>query len=183
MAGYANRTGAMPTDAYRPERALQLVRAFAGRDRMTPHDARREVVEMGDGVAPLLMEAMHDHDAQVRWESAKALAELATPNAAGSLVEALEDDDGGVRWVAAEGLIAIGPAMLDPLLHALLHHSERMWLREGAHHVLSEVRKRDPEVKAVIQPVIDGLEGIAPRYGVLAPAKRAADALGAHRFQ
>lgn len=182
MTSFADRYGTPPTATYNPERALQLVRAFAGHDRITPHDAREKVVEMGEGVAPLLLEAMHDREPQVRWESAKALAEIATPLAAGGLVEALEDDDGGVRWVAAEGLIEIGRPALDPLLHALLHQPENVWLREGVHHVLLGLRKRDASLKPTIEPVIEGLEGIAPRYGVVAPAERAVETLGAHRF-
>jgi HEAT repeat protein len=167
---------------YHPERALQLVRAFSGHDRMTPHDAREELVAMGEGVSPLLLEAMHDPEPQVRWESAKTLAEIATPLAAGGLVEALRDNDGGVRWVAAEALIAVGRPALDPLLHALLQHSDHVWLREGAHHVLCELRTHDPSLKAAIEPVIAGLEGIAPSYAVIAPAEHAVVMLDAHRF-
>src|SRR5690348_13077149 len=145
------------SEPYNAERALRLVRGLDGSSAVSSQEARRELVAMGEPVAPLLLEALRSPNAQTRWEAAKGLGELALPATAGGLVDALVDEDGGVRWVASEALIAIGAPALDPLLHALMKHSEDTWLCEGAHHVLTALRAG--MVRNIVRPVITALEG------------------------
>ena len=168
------------SEPYNAERALRLVRGLDGSGPVSSQEARRELVAMGEPVATLLLEALRSPNAQTRWEAAKGLGELALPPTAGGLVDALCDEDGGVRWVASEALIAIGVPALDPLLHALMKHSEDAWLCEGAHHVLTALPASP--ARAVIRPVVSALEGQAKQVAVLPAASQALEELGMHRY-
>lgn len=157
-----------------------LMEALGGVGDFPPHAARETLAGMGEAAMPALRAAMRSTDAQFRWEAAKALAEIASPRAAGTLVAALEDRDGSVRWLAAEGLVAIGPPALDPLLHALLRHSESAWLREGAHHVLCRLAHDD--LRPHLEPIVAALESVIPAIAVLPPVTEALKLLGLHGY-
>lgn len=160
---------------------LALIRELAGTSRRPARQARALLVGRGEAVVPPLVTALRDFDPRVRWEAAKALAELASPAnvhsaaAAKALVDALQDDEPGVRWLAAEALIFLGRASLDPLLHALLRESDSVWLREGAHHVLRVIGRG--ALAPAIEPVVHALEGVVPAIAVLAAARDALAAL------
>ncbi|MGH2632982.1 MAG: HEAT repeat domain-containing protein [Tepidiformaceae bacterium] len=157
-----------------------LIADLSGTAQRSARHARELLVKLGEPAVPPLVDALRAPDPRVRWEAAKALAQIASPAnahshaAAKALVDALLDEEPGVRWLAAEGLIFLGRASLDPLLHALLQSSDKVWLREGAHHVLRVIGRG--ELAAAIEPVIKALEGIVPAIAVL-PAAR--DALAA----
>ncbi len=106
--------------------------------------ARQALVEIGRPSVPALIEYLRVPDVQMRWEAAKALSDIADPGSAPALVQALDDDAFEIRWLASEGLVAIGKPGLRPLLHALALHVDSPWLREGAHHVLYELERRQP---------------------------------------
>ena len=57
------------------------------------------------------------------------------------LVRALEDENMEVRWLAAEALIALRRDGIVPLLEALEHRPDSLFLRQGAHHVLHALEK------------------------------------------
>jgi HEAT repeat protein len=61
------------------------------------------------------------------------------------MVIALYDNDFEVRWLATEGLISIGTACLKPLLEALAEKPGSLDLRQGAHHVLHDLRDKNPD--------------------------------------
>jgi HEAT repeat protein len=104
-------------------------------------EARTLLVEMGSRAVPSLVEALLQSTYWGRWEAAKALSEIQAPLSAPALVAALEDDNSGVRWLAAEGLIGTGRAALRPLFEALTQRAGSIWLREGAHHVLHDMKE------------------------------------------
>jgi HEAT repeat protein len=124
-------------------------------------------------VLPLLL----DKQTYVRWEAAKALSEIGDPGAAPTLVKVLEDHDSGIRWMAAEGLIRTEQAGLLPLLEALLDHSQSIWLREGADHVL-KVLARNEKLPPQVEPVLQALHGAASDIGTLRAAKIALEMMG-----
>lgn len=136
---------------------------------------RERMVGMGAAGVPLLMQALASEDSQVRWEAAKGLTDVSTPEAAPALVQALDDENGGVRWLAAQGLIALGAPAVEPLLHQLMAHSESVWLRDGAHHVLRSVGHG--QLWTIVQPVVKALDSVDPAVGVLVPARDALEAL------
>ena len=170
----------LETQARIDEVTAELIGDLNGLAHRSARHARRLLVKLGEASVPPLVDALRDHDPRVRWEAAKALAEIASPAnahskaAAKALVDALEDEEPGVRWLAAEALVFLGRASLDPLLHALLRDSGSVWLREGAHHVLRVIGRG--EVAPAIEPVLRALEGVVPAIAVL-PAVR--DALAA----
>jgi HEAT repeat protein len=141
------------------------------------HEARRTLESIGKQAVGHLIPLLKDSEDDVRWEAAKALADIVDVRAASELVATLEDSNFGVRWLAAEGLIAIGRDVLPPLMEALTRHSDSAWLREGTHHVLHDLANKDPEVKDFVAPVITALEGIEPEIGVMEPAHAALDKL------
>lgn len=114
-------------------------------------------------VIPLL-HRLSDPDEHVRWEAAKALAEIADPSAADGLAEALNDESAGVRWNAGEGLIAIGWDGAKQVLVTLLRKSDSTSLCTAAHHVLSHfARHKSGEF---LTQVLERLEGVEPAVSV-----------------
>ncbi len=142
-------------------------------------ETREALVAIGRPAVPLLIPLLKDPDDDVRWETAKALSEIGDPRAAVELVDALTDHNFGVRWIAAEGLINIGPHSLIPLLDRLSRHSDSTWLRRGAHHVIRDVAKKNPELIHVVRDVLAALEGFEPEVGVIEPANKALERLKA----
>lgn len=147
-----------------------LVEAFRGATELPPERAREALVAIGPASVPALLTALRDPVDEVRWEAAKALGQLSRPEAAEALVGALTDPHGGVRWLAAEALAATGEPAKRPILRELLAHSESVWLREGAHHVLrSLARGASPDLAAVVR----ALEGVEPAIAVMTAASDA----------
>jgi HEAT repeat protein len=134
-----------------------LISELGSGDGLIRQKAREHLVEMGHRVTDSLVELLKSQDVTLRWEAAKALSEIADPASAVPLVYTLEDDEYDIRWLAAEGLIAVGHQALPPLLEALIENPESLYLREGTHHVLREIRKSS--LKTAVAPLIRALEG------------------------
>jgi len=167
-----------------------LIAQFGDDDGLVREKVRLALVGMGNiAVAPLI-EALTSKDKEIRWESAKALGEIASNVAVPALIKALEDYD--VRWLAAEALIEIGRDSAVPLLEALMARSNEFLLRQGAHHVLYHLsgadsgiahhlskhpRNVDPSIQQLLKPVVSALEDAAPRSEAPIAAEVALDAL------
>lgn len=141
-----------------------LIADFGDSDGIVRRKAREALVTVGQAAVKPLTDALSDPSEFVRWEAAKALAEIGSPSATEAMVKSLEDDSFGVRWLAAEGLIALGRAAIEPLMLALMQGSSSPWLREGAHHVLHDLAKQG--LRREVAPVIAALEGPEPDMGV-----------------
>ncbi len=152
-----------------------LIVDLQNRDGSIRQDARHTLVLIGKPAVDLLLPLLKHPDDDVRWEAAKALAEIGDPRAASGLAELLLDHNFGVRWLGAEALIPIGRGALEPLLEKLTEHPESSWLRRGVLHVFHGLVKKDPGVKELVGPVITGLEGPEPEIGCLGPAYAALD--------
>jgi HEAT repeat protein len=137
--------------------------------------ARERLVALGKPAVAPLIEALADDRDVVRWEAAKAFTELHDPAAAPALVSGLEDSDGDVRWLAAEALVGLGRAGLKPLFEALVQHPGSVELRDGAHHVLHNLRHGD--LADLAEPVLESLEGVEPELAVPFRAETALQAL------
>jgi hypothetical protein len=137
--------------------------------------ARRQLVLMGHQAVPYLVEALGSEKYWVRWEAAKALAQIADPTAAAALIAALEDKEFDVRWLAAEGLINIGQKAMVPLLEALIDRPKSVWLQQGTHHILHDMDRG--ELDELLRPVMDALEDFEPYVGVSVSAREALDTL------
>jgi HEAT repeat protein len=133
--------------------------------------ARDRLVELGRSVTPFLEPLLSDQHIQTRWEAAKALSEIADPASIPALIRTLGDDDNDVSWLAAEGLAAIGRPAVPPLLHALIDQVEDIWIRQGVHHVLRELR--DTEISDAITDVYTALNSMDQDVEIIAAAERA----------
>jgi HEAT repeat protein len=154
-----------------------LIKDLHDDDGIVRQEARQTLEFIGRPAVDFLIPLLKDPNDDVRWEAAKALTEIADPRAASPLADILMDHHFGVRWLGAEGLIAIGRAALRPALEKLVHHPDSAWLRERVHHVLHDLSQKNPEVKALVAPVLTALEGVEPEIGVLEPAYAVLDKL------
>lgn len=137
--------------------------------------ARRALVDIGKPAIGPLIKALSDRREWVRWEATKALGQIGDPVATQVLVGALQDKLFDVRWLAAEGLIALGRTVLVPLLQALTEHPDSLRLRQGAHHILHDLRAED--LKEMLQPLLAALEDVKPAEEVPLAAKTILDTL------
>ncbi len=132
---------------------------------MTRQKARLALIHIGQPAVPALIKALHSSDKQTRWEAAKALVEIPSPQAAPALVETLQDEDPGTRWLASEALIALEGDAVVPLLEGLNEDLDCIWVREGAIHVLHVFEKKKLLTPALAQ-VLAALEGPEPEVRV-----------------
>jgi HEAT repeat protein len=127
--------------------------------------ARKGLVRMGTAAVPALLAALADPRQHVRWESAKALTEIADPSAAEGLVAAMGDKDSDVRWVVGVALIALGRDAVKPLLTTLTKSDLPDGVPQVAHHVLHDLGQRD-DLASLLQPVIRAFEESEPNISV-----------------
>jgi len=134
--------------------------------------AREDLIEIGKTAVPVLIDGLSDKDKQVQWESAKALIDIRSAQAAPALVQTLMDDHPSIRWLSAEALIALGKDSIEPLLNALLDNYDSSWLRQGAHHVLHAL-ERETKLNSETQHLLEVLRSFDSEETVLTAAQRA----------
>ena len=152
-----------------------LIAGLGSDDGKVRQRARDALVARDHSAVGSLTAALKSGNAHRRWEAAKALVELRDPSTTPALVEALESEDIDLRWLASEGLVALGTAGLIPLLRALEAHSESVWLRESARHVLRAMAKTS--LSEIVMPVLNALEDTEPVLQVPIAAHEALDAI------
>jgi HEAT repeat protein len=128
-----------------PHEVRALLDELGKDDGVAREKARNELVGMGRPAIDFLAELIESSNTTSRWEAVKALAQIHDPVAAPLMVVALYDNDYEVRWIATEGLIAIGTAAIKPLMEALTEKPGSLDLRNGAHHVLHDLRDKRPD--------------------------------------
>jgi len=159
MQGSDEQTGHLSAnqDVHADSNTISLLIAkLAAKDGREREKARGSLVAIGSPAVADLIELLEAHNEQVRWEAAKALAEIADPAAADALVKTLEDKVFDVRWLAAEGLIKLGQVGIVPLLKALVERSDSPWLRDAAHHVFHDIAVG--ELEDLLEPIMNSLE-------------------------
>jgi HEAT repeat protein len=169
-----NKTGRdnlVSSKKVKTETIKSLVTDLGSQDGQVRVRARKSLVAIGGQAVRPLAKILSSKKEWCRWEATKTLGQIGDPSAIQVLVKALEDKMFDVRWLAAEGLIAIGHEALAPLLQVLVEHSDSLWLREGAHHVLHGIYKGD--LTEILQPVIAALEGFEPSVETPPAAEKA----------
>jgi len=156
-----------------------LIKDLANPDAVVRETAREALVAIGKPAVPALIDALSNPHRQARWEAAKALDCLRDPAAAPALAAALGDEDHGVAWLAAEAVIDLGCDGLEAVLKALFHPGNAFWCREGAHHVIHELMKK--ERAGWLLPVLEALDDPDPGLAVPPAALRALRAMNASR--
>jgi HEAT repeat protein len=113
-----------------------LIDKLRSQDGSIRKQARHELVEIGSAAISELAQHIETKKHNFRWEIVKTLEQIADPQSAPYMIKLLEDEEFAIRWLAAEGLIRMGSDAIKPLLEALIHQSDSVFMREGAHHVL-----------------------------------------------
>ena len=155
------RIGYQSTQLVSDEAIASLVDLLSASDGVERQAAREQLEEIGAPAAPSLLEARQSPKVHSRWEAAKALGRIRDVRAAPALVGVLADEEAAVRWLAASALAKLGRDALVPLLRGLMSHSDSIWFRDGAHHVLSDLTKEGVADDAI--PVLEALEDLEPR--------------------
>jgi HEAT repeat protein len=150
----------------------QHVTGLGSKDAVERRDARAALVQIGSAAVPSLLDALDAPQQHVRWEAAKALAEIAEPSAAVRLVAGLADRDSDVRWVVGEALIALGRDALKPLLTTLEKSDLPDGVYRGAHHVLHDLAKRG-DLASLLQPVLKAFDQPEPEIAIPVAAAKA----------
>jgi hypothetical protein len=153
-----------------------LVDRLSDRDGLKRRKVRRTLESMGPVIGPYMIEALSSEHAHVRWEAAKILTTVMIPSAAPALVTALMDESFEVQWLAAEALISLGTLAVVPLLEGLIRHPTSINLRQGAHHVLSDL-ERAHLLDTGLHEVIEDLRSIVPSEPFPLVARRALENL------
>lgn len=151
------------------------IEQLASHDVLIVQPAREALVTWAGAAVPALLRALHNNDAQIRWEAARVLGEIGDPASAPALVNALMDDDFVVRWIASEALTHLGATSLVPLLRALETNSSSVWLRKGAHRVLRV--QASGQLAPALDPVLRALDDVEPALAVPIACAHALDAL------
>ena len=175
--GVAGGSNKAVEDTDGAEQIEEFFSVFRGPDGARRQRARKKLVALGVAALPFLVQHVDDKNYGVRWEIAKAFAELKDASAAGVMMSMLMDDAPGIRWLAGEGLINLGDRGVVPLLRGLLVNFHSSFFREGAHHVLREL-EQEGVLNTKTLEVIDALEGPAPSLSVPFAAAAALHAFG-----
>ena len=149
---------------------ISLITELGSENGIVRVKARNKLANIGHDAVELLVEALSSKQEWLRWEAAKTIAQIGDPSATQTLIEALHDKEFDIRWLAAEGLIHIGNKAIKPLLEELIEHSDSLWIREGAHHILHDLP--DSEYKELLKPVLRALEDIEPSLEVAVAAEK-----------
>jgi HEAT repeat protein len=164
-----NKSAGTPNKDTQEAKIDSLIADLTCDDVVLCQKARKALVSIGKPAVPSLVKLLPHQKEQLRWEAVKALSQIADSSTTRVFLDSLEDKDFDIRWLAAEGLIAIGKDVLAPLLKALINHSDSIWFRNGAHHVLHDLARRGLYDK--VRPVLFALEDVEPSIEVPLAAK------------
>ncbi len=164
------------TDDFSDSDIPSLIKFLGDADGFIRMHARTALICIGKPAVPDLINSLSDADPQMRWQVIKVLEGIGDPDSASALVQCLKDENAGVRWAASEAMIVLEKAALPPLLEALLHDYDSIWLRQGAHHIL-HVLKDSGKLNEVEGAVFEALEDVEPTAAVPWAAERALETL------
>jgi HEAT repeat protein len=160
-----------------PNKNIQMwITSLASSNDSERRKARSLLVAEGENAVPDLIQALSNGNRQTRMQVVKIFTQTSDPSTASALVHALEDEDHDIRWTAMKGLIALERDGLEPLLQALTQDFDSVWLREGAHHILHELKKKESLRQPSLQ-VLKALEGVEPEVTVPWAAEAAWESL------
>jgi len=151
--------------------APELIAGLSNKNGMKRRESRKRLEKMGTIATPFLISALANGNEMTRWEAAKALIKIQDPAAAEALCNALMDESFEIQWLAAEALIALGIEAVRPILLKLIEHYDSPYLRQGAHHVLKKLAKKESAPKE-ISSIVKDLNLLTPMEPVPLAVKR-----------
>ncbi len=153
-----------------------LIKHLSNPDGFIRQQAHEVLICIGGPAIPELIHALQDANLELRWQIIKIMESISDPSTIPALVEQLKNENAGVRWAASNALIGLKRESIPPLLEALVHDFDSIWLRQSAHHILHVFKDfgklTDAEVK-----VFEALEGIEPTASVPWAAQKALESL------
>ena len=150
----------------------ELINQLGDEDGLVRQEARLRLQAIGKPAVPQLCWVMNNKNKFVRWEAAKALAELADPASVPWLIKSLDDREFDVRWLAEVALIRIQIPALVPLLESLLLTRKHNWLWEGARHVIRGQAQAENDLAEMLIPLVKSFDGIDSRFKVPIEARK-----------
>jgi HEAT repeat protein len=134
----------------------KLIEDMTGDNGIARQKAWHRLVKIGEPAIDYLIELQYSKNHKARWEAIKAIGQINDPETIPILINSLEDDKFDVRWLAAEGLIDLGKDVVKPLLNTFSQDIDSEYLREGVHHILKELERRDEfDDKTEIIPALE----------------------------
>ena len=137
-----------------PQRVAKRLFRLVETDNYREHvKVKKELVKEGEHILPFLHKLLSSDSRIIRKEVMKVIQLIAYKSSIPYAIDMLEDQVSEIRWIAAVTLIRIGRESIRPMLEALINDSKSYFLRQGAHHVLSElVFEDDPkELKQLVK--------------------------------
>jgi len=119
-----------------------LVQQLCNDDGHERKNARKKLVAVGEKALEHVRNLLNHPKHVCRWEAMKVIEEIGLPQSIPVFIEALEDDKSDIRWIAAEGLIRTGRHAVRPLLKAVAENYDSVFVLNGAHHVISELKRK-----------------------------------------
>ncbi len=101
--------------------------------------SKNELIKEGEKILPVIHALTKSDYKSIRKEAIKVVKQLAHESSIPVAIALLEDRENDIRRIAAETLIRIGRSSINPLLEALVDNGISYYLRQGVHHVLSEL--------------------------------------------
>ena len=137
---------------------LQLYRLIDVRDYHKHIKAKEDFIEQGVDILPVMHKLVTSKYKVIRKESIKIIRGIAHKSSIPVAIKMLEDPESDIRWIAAEALINIGRISIKPVLKALVFNGESYYVRQGVHHVLRAlIRKEDGrELKQLLKVIRHG---------------------------
>jgi HEAT repeat protein len=154
----------------------KLVTELDEKDGLKRRAIRQKLEQIGSPAVPYLIQALNHPKDYVRWEATKSLIKIRDKRAAPALTKVLMDERFEIQWLAAEALIALGKNAVIPLLEELTRNYGSVFLRQGAHHVLHDLKQKNLLDVRTLR-VIDELSNIEPIEPFPILAKYALDTL------
>jgi HEAT repeat protein len=153
-----------------------LIQQLSDPDGFVRLQAREVLTCIGAPAVAQLIHTLSNANSQLRWQVIKVLDGIQDPAAVNVLVEQLKDDNAGIRWAASDALIALRRDAIPPLLEALMHDADSLWLRQSAHHIL-HVMKDAGKLNEAEGKVFEALEDVEPAVAVPWAAEKALESL------
>lgn len=160
-----------------PEAIPALISALSNADEQLGSQIFRSLIEIGSVAVPALIELGNSSRAWLRWDRVRALGEIGDNRAITALALALNDPDHGVAWMAARELVHFGRLCVEPVLRVLMLKNTSPWLAETGSYTLHEISKEYPQLQSYLQPVINGMHGVAYNIATPLAARKALERL------
>src|SRR5512135_770973 len=145
--------------------------------RMKVHDILSCI---GAPAVPELLKTLATADTQLGWQIIKIFDTIQDPSTIPILIKEIMHENAEIRWAASNALINLRRETIPPLLDALTHNFDSLWLRQSAHHILHVLRDNGKLTPAE-EKVYLALEDISPTSSVPWAAQKALEALRTHK--